>query len=202
MDQSRLLGCLSDAQQIGAVGPGSLEEQVLHALGYTAGDPDLVTARAVDLGSGGGLPALPLALAYPESTWVLVETWARRATMLRRFVRELGLLGRVTVLTERAEVAGRGPNRGQADLVTARAFGPPAVALECAAPLLRVGGRVVLSVRHDEPVWPAAVLATLGLAVEGGWQVEHFAYRSATLRETCPPRFPRRSGQPERSPLF
>jgi len=201
--RATLLACLGDAQRIGAIGRGSLDAQLAHAAGYFAPWPLPVRARVIDLGSGGGIPALPLALAHPETTWTLVEAWTRRAVLLRRFVAELGLGGRVEVLAERAEHVGRTSARGTADIVTARSFGPPAVTLECAAPLLRVGGRAVLSVREEEPSWPADVLVGLGLSpVTSEWHEGRFAYRSVVAISGCPERFPRRVGQPERRPLF
>jgi 16S rRNA (guanine527-N7)-methyltransferase len=193
---------LQDAQQIGAISPGGLDEKFVQATGYFSDLPDTVDADVVDLGSGGGLPALPLALAYPGTRWVLVEAWERRAALLRRFVRTLRLGSRVEVLAQRAELAGRGPRRECADLVTARSFGPAAVTLECAAPLLRVGGEVRVSVRQDEPEWPADVLGRLGFGAPVQWTHVGAAYRRCTLTSPCPETFPRRPGVPERRPLF
>jgi 16S rRNA (guanine527-N7)-methyltransferase len=156
----------------------------------------------IDLGSGGGLPALPLALTHPHTRWVLVEAWGRRAALLRRSVRTLGLVARVEVLAQRAELVGRGPHRGHADLVTARSFGPAAVTLECAAPLLRVGGEVRISVRQDEPAWPVSVLDRLGLDAPVQWTHGESAYRRCTLVRPSADDLPRRPGVPERRPLF
>jgi 16S rRNA (guanine527-N7)-methyltransferase len=201
--RTRLLECLSDAQRIGAVGRGPLTDALEQASGYACAPDHALAGRIVDLGSGGGLPALPLALMHPRTTtWTLVEAWDRRASLLRRSVRALELLDRVEVLSRRAEDVGRGPLRGQADAVVARSFGPASVTLECAAPLLRVGGRVVVSVREDDPAWPDEAIATLGLAPAGAWSVGRFHYRAATLMTECAERWPRRAGQPARHPLF
>ena len=200
--RAQLLRCLGDAQRIGAVGPGSLDDQLTQALGYAEGPTCGLAGRVVDLGSGGGLPALPLACTWPDSTWLLVESWTRRAALLRRVVRELVLGARVVVTSERAELVGHGPERGNADVVTARSFGPAAVTLECAAPLLAPGGRLLISVRASEPLWPAEGLAAVGLAFETEWRVARYAYRSLISNGRCPADFPRRPGVPERLPLF
>ena len=198
----QLYGCLREAQRIGAVGPGSLDDQLTQSLGFAAGPTFGLTGRVIDLGSGGGLPALPLACAWPDSTWLLVESWTRRAALLRRFVRELALASRVVVTSERAELVGHGAERGNADVVTARSFGPAAVTLECAAPHLTAGGRVLISVRASDPPWPSERLDAVGLAFETEWRIERFVYRSLISTGVCPGAFPRRPGVPERLPLF
>ena len=194
---------LEDARARGFLGPGPVTAHVTHAHGLAAAVPE-PPATAVDLGSGAGIPGLVLAGCWPESRWVLLEAGDRRARFLETAVERLALGDRVAVRAERAEVAGRDPAlRGQCDLVTARAFGPPATTAECASPLLLVGGRLLVTEPPDAAAgtrWPNAGLAVLGLGVE----------RTATdpnvvlLRqvERCPDRFPRRVGMPAKRPLF
>ena len=62
--------------------------------------------RVIDLGSGGGVPAIPLALARPDVAWTLVDSVGKKAEALRGFVAELGLR-HVNVLAERLEILGR-----------------------------------------------------------------------------------------------
>ena len=171
----------------------------------TAGESGGAAARAADLGSGGGVPALVLAVRFPETAWVLVEAAARRAAFLREAVEQLGLGARAAVVEDRAEAVGREPRyRGTFDVVTARGFGPPAVVAECAAPLLRVGGRLTVS----EPPggaparWPAAELAVLGLAPAASVEAAGATYQVLRQVEACPPRWPRRVGIPAKRPLF
>ena len=128
-------------------------------------------ARLVDLGSGGGLPGLVVATDWPEATVALLEANGRRAAFLRRAVERLGLAGRVSVLEERAEVCGRQEDlRAGFDGALARSFGRPAVVAECAAPLLKVGGWLIVSEPprseaegDQEARWPAEPLRQLGL---------------------------------------
>ena len=98
-----------------------------------------VGARVVDVGSGAGLPGIPLALARPDLTVTLLEPLARRVAFLTECVRRLGL-ERVTVVRGRAE---EGPIRrqlGGADVVTSRAVAPLDKLAGWCLPLLRPGG--------------------------------------------------------------
>jgi len=98
-----------------------------------------VGARVVDVGSGAGLPGIPLALARPDLTVTLLEPLARRVAFLTECVHRLGLK-RVTVVRGRAE---EGPIRrqlGGADVVTARAVAPLDKLAGWCLPLLRPGG--------------------------------------------------------------
>jgi 16S rRNA (guanine527-N7)-methyltransferase len=206
-----LVPVLEEARELGFLGPGPVERHLDHAAGYAAvvedeaGGDGWSLRRAVDLGSGGGLPGLPLALHFGAAEWVLVEVSRRRSAFLVAAVARLGLQQRVTVIAERAEIVGRAPaHRGRFDLVVARSFGPPAVAAECAAPLLRVGGRAVVS----EPPggmpgrWPADGLARVGMAPAPVVQSRGAAYQVLRQEALCPERFPRRVGVPGKRPLF
>jgi 16S rRNA G527 N7-methylase RsmG len=156
----------------------------------------------VDLGSGAGLPGLVLALAWPQSRWRLVEAKRRRAHALAEAAANLGMAGRVEVHAERAEALGRREGwRGAHDAVTARSFGPPGVTAECGAPLLAVGGWLLVSEPPGElsERWPKGGLGQLGLEAEG---LAGENARIMVLRQAypCPGRFPRRA--PHKRPLF
>jgi 16S rRNA (guanine527-N7)-methyltransferase len=203
----RLEDVLDGARRAGYLGPGPVVGHVDHALGFAAAAVD-TPARAVDLGSGGGVPGLVLALWWPASRWDLLDANARRVAFLAEASRTLGVADRVAAVHERAEAFGRVPtHRGRYDLVTARSFGPPAVVAECAAPLLRVGGRLVVS---EPPVpdpdrWPATGLAAVGLSAEPVPSAGHDEgprYQVMVATGTCPQRFPRRVGIPVKRPLF
>ena len=198
-----LIAVLAEAQRLGWIGRGPLQDQLRHAGAFTqllGEGPGVV----FDLGSGGGLPALPCALAAPGWSWVLVESQLRRVDHLVSACRHLELTDRVEVVHARAEDVGRDPTRrGTADAVTARSFGPPAVVAECAAPLLRVGGRLLVSEPPDTPGrWPADDLAALELARSESRTSEGLAFFAAVQVASCPEAYPRRPGVPARSPLF
>jgi 16S rRNA (guanine527-N7)-methyltransferase len=96
--------------------------------------------RALDLGSGGGFPGIPLAICRPDLEWVLVDSVQKKAKFLEETVALLGLEN-VKVSSQRAEVLGRDPEyREQFHLVTARAVARLPVLLEWTIPLLRVKG--------------------------------------------------------------
>lgn len=209
MDKHRdvLVPVLEEGRRLGFLGPGPVAAHLQHAAGFASvleaigGD----MRRGADLGSGAGVPGLPLALHFGAMEWVLVDASHRRSAFLRVAVRDLGLDGRVSVVTERAEVVGRTAGfRATFDAVVARGFGPPAAAAECAAPLLRVGGRLLVS----EPPggssarWDEAGLAQLGLVPGPARQAGGAAYQVLVQSHGCPPRFPRRVGVPAKRPLF
>ena len=205
-----LVPVLEEARFLGFLGPGPVEIHLDHAAGYAAAlEADAGAgwhpARAADLGSGAGLPGLPLALHFSATKWALVEASVRRAAFLRAAVAALDLAGRIAVVEERAEAVGRAPEfRGSFDLVVARGFGRPAVVAECAAPLLRVGGRAVVSEPPGgEPErWPAEGLAGLGMAPAASVRAGGAAYQVLRQVKVCTDRWPRRVGIPAKRPLF
>ena len=92
-----------------------------------------------DIGSGGGLPGLPLAISLPAVQFTLIESRRKRVSFLRHVAARLAL-GNVTVAHGRAESL----ELPQFNTVLARAVAPPAELLELAVPLLTRGGRLVL----------------------------------------------------------
>ncbi|MBL8777733.1 MAG: class I SAM-dependent methyltransferase [Acidimicrobiales bacterium] len=195
---------LERAHRLGFLGPGPVDPHVDHARAFARAVP-APPAQAADLGSGGGVPALVLAIEeWPDSLWWLIESRERRAAFLVEAVTALEASDRITVLHQRAEDVGNDPqHRAGCDLVTARSFGAPPVTAECAAGLLRVGGRLVVS---EPPVatsnrWPRAPLAQLGLEPEA---TSEGPPRLQVLRlvTPCPTAFPRESGRAKRRPLW
>lgn len=153
---------------------------------------------ALDLGAGGGVPGLVLAFDDPARRWVLLDGSTKRAAFLLRSVEALDL-GRVTVRCDRAEAV---PDlRGGCSAVVARGFGAPAVTAECAAPLLAVGGVLVVSEppASGEDRWQGAAELGLGTAT-----VVTGPPALAILRQErpCPPQYPRRTGIPTKRPLW
>jgi 16S rRNA (guanine527-N7)-methyltransferase len=170
---------------------------------------ELAPGRALDLGSGGGVPGIVLALARPDISWTLVDSVRKKADAMREFVAALGLRN-VAVIAERAETLGRDlAQRERFDLVAARACASLPVLVEYALPLIRVGGALVAwkgSVPADERRAGRAAAEQLG-----GGEAEvrssgiealgdHCFVVVAKLRPT-PDRFPRRPGEPARRPL-
>jgi 16S rRNA (guanine527-N7)-methyltransferase len=98
-----------------------------------------VRGSLADIGTGPGLPGIPLALADPELTVSLVETAGKKARFMREAVRHLGL-ARVRVHDARAQDV---PESGQHDCLAARAFGTLEEILAAGGHLLKPGGRLL-----------------------------------------------------------
>ncbi len=97
--------------------------------------------RVVDLGSGAGLPGLPLAIARPDLQVALVEPLLRRSEFLHEVVADLGL--EVDVLRGRAEEPAVRATVGGADAVVSRAVASLDKLTEWSLPLLRPGGQML-----------------------------------------------------------
>jgi 16S rRNA (guanine527-N7)-methyltransferase len=125
-------------------------------------------ARVVDVGSGAGLPGIPLALARPDLAVTLLEPLARRAAFLAEARERLGLVT-VSVLRGRAEEPAVRRELDGADVVTARAVAPLERLAAWALPLVRPGG-VLLAVRGasaaDELDAARPALTRLGAGAE------------------------------------
>jgi 16S rRNA (guanine527-N7)-methyltransferase len=170
--------------------------------------PQVQTAESIaDLGSGAGVPGLPLAVARPAADVFLVESNGRKSAFIEHAAAACGL-GNAQVVTARAEEWREGLGRN--DLVTARALGPLDVVVEYAAPLLRIGGSLVVwrGARDPEAEAAGAIAASrLGLDPEPPRLVH--PYRGARQRHLhimskvrgTPVEFPRRPGMARKRPL-
>lgn len=168
-------------------------------------------ATAIDIGSGGGVPGLVLALARPGTAWTLVDSVGKKCDALRGFAEELGLRS-MTVIATRAEALGRdAEHRERYELATARACAALPVLVEYALPLVAVGGALVawkgpLRAGDDEVVRGRAAAALLGggaPTVEGTGMPALGDHRLVVVRKDreTPARYPRRPGDPTRAPL-
>lgn len=195
-----LLEQLRRSQALGFLGPGPVETHVEHARAFLAA-LEGVAGTVVDLGSGGGVPGLVVGRARPDLHLVLLDAMAKRCRFLEAAVVALDL--DAEVVEGRAEEVARGSLRGAASAVLARSFGPPAATAECAAPLLRVAGRLIVS---EPPAgvgrWPAEGLAELGLVPAARLTVGEATVQVLDQVAPCPARYPRRVGLPTKRPLF
>jgi 16S rRNA (guanine527-N7)-methyltransferase len=170
--------------------------------------PEVRSAVAVaDLGAGAGFPGLPLAIALPAARVHLVESNGRKCAFIDRAAEACGA-GNATVVNARAEEWPEGI--GACDLVTVRALAPLAVVAEYAAPLLRVGGALVVWRGRRDPAEEAAgARAAAELGLEAGDPVRVEPYPGALHRHLqlmvkmteTPDRFPRRPGMARKRPL-
>jgi 16S rRNA (guanine527-N7)-methyltransferase len=161
----------------------------------------------VDVGSGGGLPGLPLKIARPSLSVTLVEADQAKAAFLVRACAALGLAD-IGVVARRAEEVGRDPlYREHFDVAVARALAPMPVLAELCLPLVRVGGRLLAQKTETEDLDASArSIDALGGALRGVASARSAARSSGTVvivdkvRPT-PAAYPRRPGVPARRPL-
>lgn len=164
--------------------------------------------RIIDVGSGGGLPGLPLKLARPELSLALLEANRRKAAFLVQAVATLGL-GGVEVVGARAEDAGRDPRHREAyDVATARALASMPVVAELCLPFLRLGGRLLAMKAGAEAEARSAepAITRLGgrlLAVTPAASAARSLGQVVVVEKVSPtpPEYPRRAGVPGRRPL-
>jgi 16S rRNA (guanine527-N7)-methyltransferase len=169
--------------------------------------PEVASATTiVDVGSGGGFPGIPLAAALPDCIVTLVESERAKARWLTRCAEDFPNLRIVADRSEHLASA----RREEWSLATARALASPAAALELTAPLVAVGGHVVLwRTANADPALDAdagAAAEILGLERREPIPVSPFPGarrmldRYAKLAPT-PDRFPRRPGRAAKRPL-
>lgn len=159
----------------------------------------------IDIGSGGGLPGIPLAITMPELPITLLEATGKKARYLAETAEALGL-DHVTVIAERAESLGTPEGGGRAawDVVTARAVGGLPVLLELSLPLLVEGG-VLLAIkgqRADEEIKASRkALKVLGGTVELTHRTPSGTIVVVRRTGPMPRMYPRRPGEPARAPI-
>ncbi len=168
-----------------------------------------VPESLADVGSGAGLPGIPLAILWPTTTVTLIESIGKKAEFLRHVAATLPLPN-VRVYTERAEIIGRDhTHREHYALVSARAVANLATLAELCLPLCRIGGVWLAPKGHDVGAEVQAAdhaIRRLGGAFEGVYDVliPDEPTRSLVVvhkREPTSPLYPRAVGTPSKHPL-
>jgi len=186
------------AAEVGHVG------DALTVLPFLPGGPFAL----VDVGSGGGVPGLPLAIARPDARVLLVESTQKKAAFLEQTVKELGL-SNVTVSPMRAEDVGFSPARERYDVAIARAVGAMAFLVEWCLPLVKKGGKfLAMKGAKIAEELPAAAVAIK--SVGGGKPIvhpiqlpgaEHHVIVEIAKIAPTPAKYPRRATQAKGKPL-
>ncbi|MBU1018179.1 16S rRNA (guanine(527)-N(7))-methyltransferase RsmG [Patescibacteria group bacterium] len=164
----------------------------------------------MDLGTGGGIPGIPMAILYPSINFVLVDSVQKKVDAVKEFADELGLRN-VKVINARAEELGSNPvHRDQYDIVLARALAPLPILIEYGVPLIHLYGYVVAYKGPDYIEELArSVNAIVKLKAEQP-RVFHYKLPSGmgertiiciTKKHVTPDTYPRRTGVPKKSPL-
>ena len=189
-------------RRVNLTGANSVAALLPHLLDSLSVVP-YVHGPLVDVGSGGGLPAIPVALAtgYPVT---LVEATAKKAAFLEHAADRLEI--RATIYSERAErVAHETGCRERFACATARAVASAPAVAELTVPFLQLGGRAILQRGPADPGEAAVVadaLLVLGGVLEETITLGHGRRLLLVRKQTATPaRFPRRPGIPERRPL-
>jgi 16S rRNA (guanine527-N7)-methyltransferase len=191
---------------------GIVVSHVLDSLSCFLYEPLFRAEGLVDVGSGGGLPGIPISIVRPDLRTTLIESIGKKAAFLRYAAERLGLDG-VMVANGRAEDLGRAAeHRGEHDIATCRAVARLSVVAEYCVPLLRIGG-CVLSMKGklepeelEEGRAAAGALGAKLVEVRRVPMLEEVGQKERNLvviqkiRET-PARYPRRAGVVARKPL-
>jgi 16S rRNA (guanine527-N7)-methyltransferase len=137
---------VDEAIPAGGIGPDEadriIDRHVADSLVFGAGWRDAPPSDLVDVGSGVGLPGIPLAVAFPETAVTLLERSQRRTDLAARSIRILGL-GNVTAV--RGEIA---THQNRYAAATFRGSLTPAAAVVAARHLLVPGGTAVIGIRR------------------------------------------------------
>ncbi|BBL80527.1 ribosomal RNA small subunit methyltransferase G [Rubrobacter xylanophilus] len=190
-----------------------LREHVLDSLSCLLFGPLLRARRIVDVGSGGGLPGIPLKILLSGAEMVLVEATGKKARFMEHAVRQLGLRG-TRVVNARVEEVGRElEQRAAYDVALARAVAALPVLAEYCVPLVRVGGHVLAMkgrISGEELHAGGAAAGRLGARVSGVLEVSRLPEVSEAKQrrivilektEETSERYPRKVGIPAKRPL-
>ena len=165
--------------------------------------------RAVDVGSGVGIPGVVAAIVCPHVDMTLMDASGRRVQFLEDVAEAIPDLPLEPVKI-RAEIAGRGVFREAFDLAISRAVAPMAALAELCLPLVRVGGELLA--QKTKRAEGEVEAATYAVTACGGRFLEPAYYRLVGMdfermvvrvikREATPSLYPRRDGVPQQRPL-
>jgi 16S rRNA (guanine527-N7)-methyltransferase len=142
IDQARSFAqtLANDSDELGLLGPRELDKLWSRHILNSAVVAELVRPgdKVADVGSGAGLPGIPMAIARPDAQFVLIEPMERRSSWMLEVVEDLGLKN-VRVLRSRAEDV----TEQDFDIVTARAVAALDKLLKMCVPLLKPGGALI-----------------------------------------------------------
>ena len=169
------------------------------------GRPEIAFAKNIlDLGTGGGFPGLPLAIAYPDKEFVLMDAVGKKLKVINDVAEKLGIKN-ITTVHSRAEDY---VSRETFDLVVSRAVANMSTLSEYCLPFVKVGGHFVAYKTMDarqEIDAAAKAIKTLGGAkaeiVNNGLKTDDHVFVIIKKAAPTPKGFPRKAGIPSKQPL-
>lgn len=163
--------------------------------------------QVMDVGTGGGLPGLPLAITMPHLNFTLLDATGKKVAFVRHAIAQLGL-NNVRAMQARAEVLGSAAGAGERssyDAVVSRAVGRIGVLAELTVPLAKVGGLVLMvkGERADQELAEARrALHTLHAAHVGTVETPTGRIVVIEKRRPTPSRYPRSAQEIKKHPLL
>lgn len=207
---------LESYEEANVIGTRRLDEivadHVLDSLSCLLFGPSRNAKTLVDVGSGGGLPGVPIGIAADGLRVSLVEATAKKARFLEHATRQLGA-SNFQIVNRRAEEVGRaGGHRGRYDIATARALASLDVLAEYCLPLVETGGYVIAmkgNVEKDELRRGKHAASLLGGEISEVFAVSRLPEYERKQRHLVvftkmsetPDEYPRRIGLPAKNPL-
>ena len=170
-----------------------------------------VSHKYIDIGSGCGFPGIAIAIAMPNSHITLLDSSNKKTTFLKEVSKEIGLNSRLTVVTDRAETAGKNPLlRSNFDYAVARAVASANVVAEYLVPFLNSTGQALIYKgdwnEAEQKILKKAV-TELNAEIKRTHKFElpnnrgiRNIIRISSINK-CPNQYPRSIGKPKKQPL-
>lgn len=155
---------LLEAQRAGTLGARPIDDVIEHARQFVRAIPSDASS-VIDIGSGGGVPGLVIAIDREDLRITMVDRRATRMDALTRAVEALGLGGRVRVITaDASELSREDAHARSYDAAVCRGLGQPDYTAGLARPFLVKGGLLIVSDPPDPSIdrWPESLWGPLG----------------------------------------